>query len=213
MDSITENYYKIFGFPAKNPLLYDSEEEYEELRKYILSQPKSHVSNNEIFNNISLTSPSSPFSLVDQRRQDEISELELRGVTIFYLKCISGPQTICNAAGYYDKEKEKFVFVKYSQISKEAKHIISDIYVDLKRNCFLTKNFSCSLNSAIFRILSCHSDLCDWKTKSEPLFLCDNSLKHFIDNIRGKKCTRNSHDKKELYKKISEVISSLTSNL
>lgn len=210
MDSITETYYKTFGFPTKKPLLYDTEEEYINIRKYIINKSKSHVLNKKESNQ---TSGSSPTPLVVRRRQNEISTLELRGVTIFYLKKISGSQTICDAAGYYDKEKDNFIFIKYSQISKDAKDFISDIYVDLKGNCFLTNNYTCSLNSAKFRLLSCHSELCDWKTIPEPLFLCDNSLKHFIDNIRGKKCTRNSHDKKDLYKKISEVISSLTSNL
>ena len=208
MDSTAEVYFNTFGFPKERGRLFDSEEEYDEFRKYILSQPKMNVARfeEELFSNIN------HISYENTRRSREIRKQIERGMLMFYLKKYDEDnELICDAAGYYDDKNDSFVIIQYSQISKTFRDRLKDVYVNLDGDCFLRKNMPCVPRSAAFFVLSNHAEMSEWKTQSGRTLQSYYSMKN-NENQEPRKRTRIIRGAAELQNKISSVISSLTTN-
>ena len=105
--NINEEYERIFG-NAKTINLFDSDEEYENLRQYIISQPNDYMKNHTLpFDGIKLT-PYNEFSW-----NQEIESATNEGKHVFFIK---QSQPFCKAACYFDASKGSIILLKYSYI-------------------------------------------------------------------------------------------------
>ena len=78
--NINEEYERIFGI-AKSINLFNSDEEYENLRQYIISQPNDYIKSNVLpFDGIKLT----PYN--EYIWKQEIESAKERGKHVFYIK-------------------------------------------------------------------------------------------------------------------------------
>lgn len=106
-ENINNEYEKLFG-RVKSINLFDSDEEYENLRQYIISQPKEHIKRYALpFDGIKLM-PYNEFIW-----KQEIESATNEGKHVFYIK---QSQPFCNAACYYDVSKGVIILLRYSYI-------------------------------------------------------------------------------------------------
>ena len=104
---INNEYEKLFG-RAKSINLFDSDEEYETLRQYIISQPSAYTKSRALpFDNIKLR-PYNEFVW-----KQEIESATNDGKHVFYIK---QSQPFCKAACYFDASKGAIVLLRYSYI-------------------------------------------------------------------------------------------------
>lgn len=104
---INEEYERIFG-KATQINLFDSSEEYDILRKEILSHPQEVIKKKSLpFQDIEVL----PFK--EYIWESSIENAKAKGFRVFYIKQRS---PYCRAAGYYDKKNGDFVLLKSSYI-------------------------------------------------------------------------------------------------
>lgn len=104
---INNEYEKLFG-RAKSINLFDSDEEYENLRQYIISQPNDFIKSRALpFDRIKLT----PYNEYVWKR--EIETVTHDGKHVFYIK---QNQPFCKAACYFDASKDAIILLRYSYI-------------------------------------------------------------------------------------------------
>ncbi len=163
---INNEYEKLFG-RAKSINLFDSDEEYENLRQYIISQPNDYIKSRVLpFNGIELT----PYN--EYIWKGEIESATHDGRHVFYIK---QSKPFCKAACYFDACKGTIVFLRYSYIvnsnsysndfsllSGRKKLLIHKSCQD-KQGRYLTENVRCSspLVTASY-VLGRKADLSEW---------------------------------------------------
>lgn len=164
--NINEEYERLFG-RAKSINLFDSDEEYEDLRQYIISQPNDYMKNRTLlFDGIKLT----PYNEFCWNREIESAINE--GKHIFFIK---QSQPFCRAACYFDASKGSIILLKYSYIvssnsyesdfsllSGRNKLLIHKSCQD-KQGRYLTENVRCSspLVTASY-VFGRKADLSEW---------------------------------------------------
>lgn len=105
--NINEEYERLFG-RSKSINLFDSGEEYENLRQYIICQPKDYRKNHALpFDGIKLM----PYNEFIWKREIESATNE--GKHVFFIK---QSQPFCRAACYFDTGKGAIILLKYSYI-------------------------------------------------------------------------------------------------
>lgn len=122
---INEEYEKLFGKAAKINL-FNSDEEYDNLRQEILSQP------HEL--NFQSKLPFQDIKLLPYKEYiwDKVQkEAKSKGFRVFYIKLRS---PYCRAAGYYDPKKESFCLLKYSYIVSKDRFPIEEKALQEGRN-------------------------------------------------------------------------------
>ena len=164
---INEEYEKIYG-AAKRVNLFDSEDEYDELRQYILSQPQweSFLSNKLPFDNIVLqVNKSKPIiddikntiicnilSALQNKHKDTCSTLSTIEPVVpekhlFFIK----KDGICDAMGYYDDKVKYFFVCKDSLVSYNTDLIYLLNDTENARENFLKKR--CEESKGYYRVI------------------------------------------------------------
>ena len=163
---INIEYEKLFG-RAKSINLFDSDEEYEYLRQYIVSHPSDYMRRRALpFDGIKLM-PYNEFIW-----KQEIESATNDGKHVFYIK---QSQPFCKAACYFDASKGALVILRYSYIVNSNSY--SDDFALLsgrrkllmhkcrqdKQGRFLTENVRCPspLVTASY-VLGRKADLSEW---------------------------------------------------
>ena len=163
---INIEYEKLFG-RAKSINLFDSDEEYEYLRQYIVSHPSDYMRRRALpFDGIKLM-PYNEFIW-----KQEIESAANDGKHVFYIK---QSQPFCKAACYFDASKGALVILRYSYIVNSNSY--SDDFALLsgrrkllmhkcrqdKQGRFLTENVRCPspLVTASY-VLGRKADLSEW---------------------------------------------------
>lgn len=114
---INNEYEKLFG-RAKSINLFDSDEEYENLRQYIISQPNNHIRSRVLpFEYIELI----PYN--EYVWNQEIESATHDGKHVFYIK---QSQPFCKAACYYDASKGLIILLRYSYIVNSNTFLFDD---------------------------------------------------------------------------------------
>ena len=168
--SINEEFERLFG-TVKSTNLFDSDEEYKNLRQFVISQPddykKSHILP---FEDIKLT----PYNKYMWER--EIGSATSEGKHIFYIK---QSEPYCKAACYFDAYRASIVIFRYSYIvnsnsfdndspllSGRRKLLMHRSCIDNKGR-YLTENVRCSspFVSASY-VLGRKADLTEWRDES-----------------------------------------------
>lgn len=168
---INEEYEKLFGKPE--PMhIFDSDEEYSELRQYILMQPTITAYKSKLpFTGVSLM-PYTEFAW-----HQEIQKAQDKSYRIFYIQQ-NNPDSpyYCNAAGVYDKKTKKFVILKYSYIVSRNEFSFEDFSILIARRKalmnhtkveghlrYLTDNCVCdSPEQAACFVLGCSAGALEW---------------------------------------------------
>ena len=164
--NINEEYERIFGI-AKSINLFNSDEEYENLRQYIISQPNDYIKSNVLpFDGIKLT----PYN--EYIWKQEIESAKERGKHVFYIKKV---QPFCKAACYYETNMGTIVLLRYSYIVSSNSYD-NDLILQagrrkllMHKSCqdskgrYITENVRCStpLVSASY-VLGRKADLTEW---------------------------------------------------
>lgn len=197
---VNEEYEKIFG-SAKRVNLFDTEEEYNELRKYIMSEPQvTYLTNMLPFEGIEI-------SIGNEHKQERINNKEILNILeslrikhketnllkkekesietdkhLFYIK----EPGVCDASGYYNKELNYFFICKDSLVSYDTDIIYMNNDKEKARENFLNKicekdewfyrvirDAKCrSASAAACYVLGYESDQTSWKD-SEGRLLTD----------------------------------------
>ncbi len=104
---INEEYERLFG-KASQVNLFDSSDEYDILRKEILSHPQEHIQKKSLpFQDIEVL----PYK--DYLWESVIENAKNKGFRVFYIKQRS---PYCRAAGYFDNKNGEFTLLKSSYI-------------------------------------------------------------------------------------------------
>lgn len=163
---INGEYERLFG-RAKSINLFDSDEEYENLRQYIVSQPNDYKKNRTLpFDGIILM-PYNEFVW-----KQEIECATNNGKHVFYIK---QNQPFCKAACYFDASKGTIVLLRYSYIVNSNSYCNDFALLSgrrkllMHRSCqdkqerYLTENVRCSspLVTASY-VLGRKADLSEW---------------------------------------------------
>lgn len=174
---INNEYEKLFG-RAKSINLFDSDEEYEYLRQYIVSQPKERTKSSVLpFDGIKLL----PYNEYVWKREIESATNE--GRHLFFIK---QSQPFCKAACYFDPSKGAIVLLRCSYIvntnsydndldlmSGRRKLLMHKSCLD-DRGRYLTENVRCSsplvTASYVLGRKANLSEWCDEKGKSIVTF-------------------------------------------
>lgn len=203
-ENINNEYEKLFG-KAKTINLFDSDEEYENLRQYIISQPKEHFKSYALpFDGIKLM-PYNEFIW-----KQEIESATKEGKHVFYIK---QSQPFCKAACFFDPSKESIVLLRYSYIvstnsySNDLALLSGRRRLLMHKSCldnqgrFLTENVCCSspLVTASY-ILGRKADLSEWcdeKGKSIITFYPELARLQ-VQEIKKKEEEKDNQDKGRL---------------
>lgn len=163
---INNEYEKLFG-RAKPINLFNSDEEYGNLRQYIISQPDDYIkSRNLPFDEIILM-PYNEFVW-----KQEIESASNHGKHVFYIK---QSQPFCKAACYFDAGKGAIVILRYSYIVNSNSYsndfsllsgrrkLLTHRSCQDKQGRYLTENVKCSspLLTASY-VLGRKADLSEW---------------------------------------------------
>ena len=176
-EDINNEYEKLFG-KAKSINLFDTDEEYENLRQYIISQPNNSLKSSSLpFDDIKLT----PYN--KYMWEYEIESATHEGRQIFYIK---QEQPFCKAACYYDAYRASIVIVRYSYIVS-TNHYGNDFALLsgrrkllMHKSCqdnkgrYLTENVRCSsLFVSASYVLGRKADMAEWRNeKGKSIIAC-----------------------------------------
>lgn len=165
---INDEYEKLFG-ASKHINLFDTYEEYKQLRQLIMSSPveNSHFSGLP-FENIELL----PYN--EYVWKNEIGEAINQKKHIFYIKQKS---PYCRVACYYDSYRASFVFLKYSYFVSNDSFDFNDFSLLLDRRrllekkshqdskgLYITENIRCtSLSETASFVLGRKASLTEWR--------------------------------------------------
>ncbi len=163
---INNEYEKLFG-KAKSINLFDSDEDYDNLRQYIISQPSDQIRSRTLpFDSIKLT----PYNEFVWKREIESATNESKHV--FYIK---QSQPFCKAACYFDTCKGTIVLLRYSYIVNSnsygsdlsllsgRRRLLMDKSCQDNQGRYLTENVRCPspLVTASY-VLGRKADLSEW---------------------------------------------------
>ena len=163
---INVEYEKLFG-SAKRVNLFDSEEEYEELRQYIVSQPlETYLTKDLPFDGIVLPIVKRKPRIAERKKSlistilaslqnkhiaTQSSQSVIKSVVsdkhLFYIK----EDGICDAIGYYDEKVQFFFICKDSIVSYETDHIYLINDKENARETFLKK--ICEKEKGFYRVV------------------------------------------------------------
>ena len=165
--NINEEYERLFG-RAKAINLFDSDEEYENLRQYIINQPNVCMKSRTLpFDDIKLM----PYK--EYMWEHEIKIATSEGKHVFYIK-----QSLpyCRAACYFDESMGDVVFLRYSYIVDTNAFPFNDLSLLfgrrkllMNKSCqdskgrYITENVRCPspLDSASY-VLGRKADITEW---------------------------------------------------
>lgn len=165
--NINEEYEKIYGI-AKSINLFESDEEYENLRQYIINQPNDYKKSSSLpFDDIKLT----PYN--EYMWLQEIESAVNRGKPVFYIR---QNHPYCKAACYFDTKLESIILIKYSYIVDSNNFSFNDFSLFLGRKeqldhkshqdnkgLYITENIKCpSPLVAASYVLGRKADLAEW---------------------------------------------------
>ncbi len=189
-NDINEEYERLFGMP-KQINLFDTDEEYESFRQYILEQPQLIVDNSVLpFNDIHLK----PF--VEINRERVIEAEKKKEHHIFFIKqSKEGSKDYCFAAGYFDLESLQFIILRYSCVAPSNFFAPEDYALQVTRrkrlmnvsksafSCrYLTENVAYNNPSeAASHVLGHKADLRQWvNDHGHSLLTCYPSLEDYV---------------------------------
>ena len=187
---INEEYERLFGMP-KQINLFDTDEEYESFRQYILEQPQLIVDNSVLpFNDIHLK----PF--VEINRERVIEAEKKKEHHIFFIKqSKESSKDYCFAAGYFDLESLQFIILRYSCVAPSNFFAPEDYALQVTRrkrlmnvsksafSCrYLTENVAYNNPSeAASHVLGHRADLRQWvNDHGHSLLTCYPSLEDYV---------------------------------
>ncbi len=179
-------YEKLFG-KVKSINLFDSDEEYETFRQYIISQPKNTIKSSKLpFDGITLLpykEKKNQNQTLEIKNKDQILVGLLNGIAnyvvrkanrhIFYIE----ESGVCSASGYMEENSKLFFIEKGSLVSKESDIIYASSQSGkarlrfLDKACALKSNFYCvtkdakcrSASSAACYVLGRKADFSAWR--------------------------------------------------
>ena len=144
--NINEEYEKIFG-AAKRVNLFESEEEYDELRHFIINEPQeAFLFNQYPFEGIEI-------KIKEEKSKpliEEISKMVIQSVLperhYFFIK----EKGLCDAKGYYNEELKYFFICKNSQVAYDTDFFYNINDTENARENFLKK--ACKEDGGHFRV-------------------------------------------------------------
>lgn len=189
---INNEYEKLFG-RAKSINLFSSDEEYENLRQYIISQSKEYIKSNALpFDGVKLL----PYNEYVWKR--EIESVTNEGKHVFYIKQC---QPYCKAACYFDAKKGDIVLLRYSYIvttnsyDSDLKLLSGRRKLLMHKSClddqgrYLTENVRCPLPLVTASyVLGRKADLTEWcDEKGKNIVVCYSELAKLLEQEVRKK--------------------------
>lgn len=215
-ENMTNEYEKIFG-KAKSINLFDSDEDYEKLRQYIISQPSNYIKSRVLpFDDIKLM-PYHEFVL-----EQEIESLVKEGKHIFYIK---QSQPFCKAACYFDANNCNIILLRHSYIVNSNSYSNDFSLLLDRRNLlmhkshqdnqgrYLTENVRCPspLVTASY-VLGRKADLSEW---------CDEKGKSIVSfyseltrlQIQETKKRENERNRQKIGRELLELLTGITNYL
>lgn len=169
--TINEEYEKLYG-TVKSINLFESDEEYKNLRQYIINQPNNFTKSNSLpFDDIKLT----PYN--EYMWLQEIESAINHGKRVFYIR---QNQPYCKAACYFDTKSGSIVLLKYSYIVDSNDFSFNDFSQFLGRKdqlnhkshldnkgLYITENIKClSPLVAASYVLGRKADLTEWRDEN-----------------------------------------------
>ena len=222
--NVNEEYEKIFG-ASKHINLFDTDEEYEQLRQYIIDQPYvMYVSESLPFEGVELTTRK---EIIKPRRERikktiiEVVQAAEKDPTIekhmpeepsrhlFFIKEIG----VCDASGYYNEEKKYFYICKGSLVSYDTdlfymvtdterarQNFINKICKEVNGYYKVIRDAKCrSAAAAASYVLGYQDDFTRWKD-SEGKTLSDVYPERYIPSDPKKEHTPEEQTTKEIVK-------------
>lgn len=171
--NINEEYEKIFG-AAKRVNLFDSEEEYNELRLFIINEPQETLLINQYpFDGIKIKIEEEKPKPLLETIPKKVVQSVLPERHYFFIK----EEGVCDAKGYYNEELEYFYICENSLVAYDTEFLY---YINdkenaretfLKKACIeddgyyrVKKDAKCrSASAAACYVLGCEADLSKWK--------------------------------------------------
>lgn len=106
-NSIHEEYEKIFGASQKPVNLFDTDEEYEAVRQYVVNAERIYDVKKKLpFSGVQLC------SYEDFKRNEIVREAQKMGYRIFFIRRYLGKELITYAAGYFNPRTSRFEVLK-----------------------------------------------------------------------------------------------------
>lgn len=202
--TINEEYEKLFG-TVKSINLFESDEEYKNLRQYIINQPDNYKKSKSLpFDDIKLT-PYNEFMWLQ-----EIESAINHGKRVFYIR---QNQPYCKAACYFDTKSGSIVLLKYSYIVDSNNFSFNDFSLFLGRKkqlshkshldnkgLYITDNIKCSspLVAASY-VLGRKADLAEWRDEKGKSIVCCYSELSRLQAIELKRNEEVYNNKKKGY--------------
>lgn len=197
---INLEYEKLFGKPKRHNL-FDTDEEYDSLRQYILDQPQIEPSKTDFpFADIKLR----PF--IEASREMVVEEVKAKGNNVFYInQSVQGANDYCYAVGYIDPTTKLFVLLRYSCIAPSNFFAPEDYALQITRrkrlmntsksaySCrYLTENVEYNNPSEVAsHVLGRKSDLRKWiNQRGNNLLSCYPWLEDYIPECQEAKHKR-----------------------
>lgn len=199
--SINDEYERLWG-KVKPVNLFDTDEEYEELRQYIISQPSDYMKSRSLpFDDIKLT----PYNKYIW--EQEIESATHDGKHVFYIK---QSQPFCKAACYFDTSKGAIILLRYSYIVNSNSYnsnyslLLGRKKLLMHKSCqdnqgrYLTENVRCSspLVTASY-VLGRKADLSEWcDEKGKSIVTIYSELARLqAQEIKKKETEKEGHNK------------------
>ena len=106
-NSIHEEYEKIFGAPQKPVNLFDTDEEYEAVRQYVVNVERIYdVKKNLPFSGVEIC------SYEDFKRNEIVRDAQKMGYRVFYIRRYLGKELTTYAAGFFNPRTSRFEVLK-----------------------------------------------------------------------------------------------------
>ena len=215
---VNTEFEKIFG-STKLINLFDTVEEYETLRQYVMGQPKEKVVRSFVFpfDGIEL------LSYNELRWRKAIDNATRNGYRIFY---IEKTKPFCRAAGYFDVKNLQFFILEYSYIALSDSFVQSDTHLlcgrsTIKSKClkdeqgmFLTQNVvsPVTIDSASY-VLGKKSRLIEWHDKSGKSLTSFFPILKDLEKEKSKQVVLEKKEKETKYKLIMSILNGVEKHL
>ena len=213
--TINEEYEKLFG-TVKSINLFESDEEYKNLRQYIINQPDNYKKSNSLpFDDIKLT-PYNEFMWLQ-----EIESAINHGKRVFYIK---QNQPYCKAACYFDTKLGSIVLLKYSYIVDSNDSSFNDYSLFLGRKkqlshkshqdnkgLYITDNIKCTspLVAASY-VLGRKADLAEWRDENGiSIVTYYSALTRLMEQELKKKKKEKNGEERQKGKRILELLNGI----